>query len=94
MTATFEIDTGPTVSPVRQFIPDFFCDEYINADDDELTRRYCFYIIGELRRPKKLETVRRHLAANWQFIRHAMQVCPGHVDEILSEYVERTQTLD
>ena len=94
MTATFEIDTGPTASPARALIPDFFCDWYPSSDDDDLTRRYCFYIVGEIRAPKKMDTVRKHLAANWQFIRHAMQVCPGHVDEILTEYVERAQTLD
>lgn len=90
----FEIDTGVADTPARALIPDFFCDWYPSSDDDDLTRRYCFYIIGEIRGPKKLDTARKHLAANWQFIRHAMQVCPGHADEILTEYVERTQAPD
>jgi hypothetical protein len=91
---SFEIDTGPTLSPVRQMVPDFLQDWYPDATDEQLTMRYCQYLMGEMREPKKVETCRKRLMANWTFIRHALNVCPEYVDEILTEYVERTQSAD
>jgi hypothetical protein len=92
--SSFEIETGVVLSPLRDCIPDFFQDMYQQADDTELAKRYCFYVIGEITGPKKLETTRKHFLANWRFIRLAFDTCPEHADEIIVAYAERAQAFD
>lgn len=91
---TLVIDTGTAETPVRQMMPDYFLDWHPDADDLELTKRYCLHIMGEIRRPKRMETVRKTMLVNWSFLRIALEACPGHVDEVFTEYVERLQGLD
>lgn len=91
---TLIIDTGTVATPVRNLIPDFFQDWHPDADDSELMRRYCFHIVGEITGPKKLATARKHMLANWQFLRMALEACPDHADEVFTAYAERAQAFD
>ena len=50
-------------------------------------------VMGDLRTPKRLDTVRRHLVALWPMIAPLALSSPASFDEIMSEYAERVSDL-
>ena len=88
---TFTIDTG---TPIDQgaiaFVSDWMRDLCpVGYSDAQTVQAYAHHIIGDMRRPAKLETVRDHLTFNWQFIRLLATEQPGLFDEIWTAYFER-----
>jgi len=52
------------------------------------------YIIGDLRRPKRLATVRSHLVRYWTLIEPLAYREPDLFDQIMLEYAELATALD
>ena len=50
-------------------------------------------IVGDLRTPKRLDTVRRHLVALWPMVAPLAISSPASFDEIMCEYAERVSDL-
>lgn len=90
---TFEIDTGhflpATPQTAKDFIADWSSMLFHTADEKVLVQKYAQYVMGEITGPKKLETCRKHLVANWRFIRCLADEEPTIFDEILMAYAER-----
>lgn len=90
---SFEIDTGQFLPAARQTAKDFIADwspMLFHTDDEKLlVQKYAYYLIGEITGPKRLETCRRHLLANWRFVRCLADEDPTLFDEILMAYAER-----
>jgi len=92
---TFVIDTGSTASPLRDRLPDWFLDqEPENATDARLAHDYGQWLITEALRPKKLETVRRHLLAAWWVMPIIAEHVPEVFDEILTTFALRAEGLE
>ena len=87
--SSFEIQG--TVSLTDQFVPDWFQDLHLGEPEASVLRKYAMALSGEVKAPSKVETSRKRLAANWQFIGWLLHNEPGHLDEILTAYVEKTQ---
>lgn len=89
---TFTIDTGPTFSPLRDRLPDWFLDQQPDtATDAQLAFTYGQWLIGEALRPKKLETVRKHLLAAWWVLPIVADHHPEVFDEILTTFALRVE---
>lgn len=96
--ALFEIDTGDAPDPLRN-VPDWARDAAESDDPVVVLRSYGQHLLGGLlpprtavgwqRRAKKNETVRKHLLADWWFLRDLAKVHPGLFDEILQAYADR-----
>jgi hypothetical protein len=86
---TFVIDTGAEQRELTavDYIPDWMRD-ICDANSDPV-KAYAHHIIGSIHNPKKLETARAHLLANWQFLRLLGTENPGLWDEIWGSYWER-----
>lgn len=97
---TFTIDTGSAdtahgysldhVQLLLQSVRDELPADATQAQIDDLLAQY---IIGDLRQPAVLETVRGHLLRYWPLIAPLAGREPQLFDSILSEYVERTTVL-
>jgi hypothetical protein len=86
---TFEIDTGNT-TPGMEYVPGWFLDQYnIVPDDARVVHDWAYHLIGAVNNPKKMETVRKHLLAQWGFLRVLADVHPAVFDELLVAYGER-----
>lgn len=91
---TFEvvIDTGLEVIPRRaadcapMWLIDM-CPE--NYSPEQIAQAYAHHLIGDMARPKKMETVRKHILAAGPFLLRLGEEQPGLFDEILCAYVER-----
>jgi len=91
---TFIIDTGET-SLLRQRLPDWFLDqEPDDATDARLAHDYGQWLIGEALRPKKMETVRRHILAAWWVLPIIAEHHPEVFDEILVTYGLRAEGVE
>ena len=89
---TFQIDTGPTFSPLRDRLPDWFLDqEPDDATDARLAHDYGQWLITEALRPKKAETVRKHLLAAWGVLPIVADHHPEVFDEILTTFALRVE---
>lgn len=92
---TFVIDTGATVSPLRDRLPDWFLDQQAEtATDAQLAFTYGQWLIGEAMRPKKVETVRKHLLAAWWVLPIISDHHPEVFDEILMTFAMRIEGVD
>ena len=87
------IDTGAEPKPVTAvdlvpgWLSDHICpDSYSPA---QIVQTYAHHMIGDMNRPRKLETVRAHILNDWNFLRLLAAENPGLFDEILCAYVER-----
>lgn len=87
----FIIDTGPVADPARSLIPDWFWDTYPTdgTSSDRAIHDYGYHLIGALKNPAKMDTVRKHTLAQWQFLRLLAETHPGVFDEFMAAYAER-----
>ena len=84
------IDTGPVTHPADRLIPDWFLDGAPpDADKNRLMHDYAYHVIGAMRNPVKLETVRRHVLAEWAFVAELAKTHPAVFDELICAYAER-----
>lgn len=83
------IDTGPSDGDPRRFMPDWFVDRNDTGDDRRLIHDYGYYLIGDLRTPKTMATVRKHVMAQWSFLRLLAEEWPEVFDEFQVAYAER-----
>ena len=86
------IDTGAeqqtgAIAYVTDWMKDLCPASYTEA---QIVQAYAHHIIGDMRRPAKLDTVRHHITAfNWAFLRHIADEQPGLFDEFWTAYAER-----
>lgn len=93
--ATFEIDTGPDFSPLRDRLHAWFLDQQPEtATDAQLAFTYGQWLITEAARPKKVETVRKHLLADWWVLPIIAQWHPEVFDEILVAFSLRVEGVE
>lgn len=86
----FEIITEETAFDPASLIPDWFKDQYqITPDASRMMHDYGYHLIGALQNPVKMDTVRKHTLAQWNFLRQLGDVHPGVLDEFLCAYAER-----
>lgn len=91
---TFEIDTGqflPAAPPTAvDFVSDWLKDQCPpDYADWQIVQAYAHHIIGDMKRPKKLETVIEHMLFNWRFIGAVGKENPGLFTEIWAAFAER-----
>lgn len=92
---TFVIDTGSPVSPLRDRLPDWFLDyQTDDATDAKLAFTYGQHLITEALRPKKVETVRKHLLAAWWCLPIIAEHHPEVFDEILVTFALRAEGIE
>ena len=90
MTMGFQIDTGFAERRPIDAVPDWFRDMHpADAPDEKVLRSYAYHIIGEMKEPKTMATVRKHFLAKWSFIRDVADLEPALFDEILAAYAEQ-----
>lgn len=85
---TFTIDAGDT-SEAARLLPDWFLDQHHGEPEDATLRRYAYHVIGEINRPARMDTARKHMLANLQYLIWAANNAPGHFDEIIVAYAEK-----
>jgi len=91
---SFTIDTGVT-SILRERLPDWFLDQQSDtATDAQLAFTYGQWLISEAMRPKKVETVRKHLLAAWWVLPIIADLHPEVFDEILTHYALRVEGVE
>lgn len=87
---TFIIDTGPDLTDTRDLLPDWFRDIYPDGQPVErLFHDYGYHLIAQIKQPKKMDTVRKHILMDWRAIRVLADLQPGVFDELLCAYAER-----
>lgn len=94
---TFTIDTGPVLRPLLDRLPDWFLDGYPDVSamtDARLAHDYGQWMVTEAMRPKKAETVRKHLLAAWWVMPVIAEHHPEVFDEILMTYALRVEGVE
>ena len=102
---TFEIDTGTTFAPhtARHYVPGYVSDHWTGADaaDERVVACFAQHLMGswsldrsDPKRPKRIDTVRGQLLANWAFLQCLAGEDPALFDEVLTAFVERLQGAD
>jgi hypothetical protein len=90
---TFTIDTG--VSPLRSKLPDWFLDRQSDdATDAQLAFTYGQWLTKETMRPKKVDTVRKHLLAAWWVLPIIAEHHPEVFDQILCAFALRVEGVE
>jgi hypothetical protein len=89
----FEIDTGATAEARPHWIiPDWFRDQLPeDADERRAVHDFAYHLIGAMQNPKTFDTVRKHVMANWEFLRTLAEMHPDVFDEFWAAYNERWQ---
>jgi len=85
------IDTGtPLQTGAIGYVSDWMRDQ-CPADyaDWQVVQAYTHHIIGDMKRPKKLETVIDHLLFNWRFLGELGRENPALFLEIWTAFSER-----
>ena len=93
---SFVIDTG-IKRPLLERLPDWFLDQYDNAEavpDARLSHDYGQWLIKEAQRPKKAETVRKHILAAWWVLPILADHHPEVFDELLCTYALRVEGVE
>ena len=93
----FKIDTGVALGDFdpRSLMPDWFRDQHAeDAPFERLAFIYGQWIISEIDRPKKAETVRKHLVFSWRFLSQLEACHPEVFDEILVAYARRVEGIE
>jgi hypothetical protein len=97
---SFQIDTGVDEAPrcIRFGKLDSMAWDILEALPQDPTQAQidgmiAQIVMGELREPKRLDTVRRRLTALWPIIAQTALTSPDTFDEILIEYAERASSL-
>jgi hypothetical protein len=94
----FEIDTGIAERTPISYLPDWFLDQYREVpDESRAVHDFAFHLVGALHAhdgPKKIETVRKHLIAQWGFLRILADMHPEVFDELLMAYARRAGAFD
>lgn len=97
---SFTIDTGSMetahaysldhVQLLLQSVRDELPEDATQAQVDDLL---CQYIIGDLRQPKKIKTVRGHFVRYWPLIAPLASREPELFDSLLLEFCDRASSL-
>jgi hypothetical protein len=92
----FDIDTGVNPQPdILGLIPDWFRDTCADGlTTKQIVERYAYHMIGATKNPAKLETVRKHTLAQWQFLRELAAMHPDVFDEFWTSYAERALSFE
>lgn len=94
---TITIDTGITKADTDPIVmvPTWFRDFYADdADTARIIHDYGLHLAAALKNPKKMETVRKHTLAQWDFLRSLAETHPDIFDEFIVAYAERAQAFD
>ena len=86
-----DIDTGRDMNlGAISFVADWMLDECPDTySDAQIVQAYIHHIIGDMARPKKIETVINHLIFNWRFIGAVGTENPDLFKEIWTAFYER-----
>lgn len=88
----FEIDTGFRERTIADLIPDWFQDQYAaQPSPEKLAHDYGYHLSSALKNPKTLDTSRKHLIAQWAFVRELAALHPAVFDELIVSYAEIVQ---
>ena len=92
----FDIDTGVNPQPdILGLIPAWFRDTCAaGLTTEQIVERYAYHLISATKNPAKLETVRKHTIAQWQFLRELAAMHPDVFDEFLCAYAERAMAFE
>lgn len=86
---TLVIDTGtPQLSPL-EYIPDWFRDICDGVSNERTVHDFAYHLMGAMNNPKTIDTVRKHILANWRFLAVLADMHPGVFDEFWTAYAER-----
>jgi len=89
----FTIDTGEPQMHVSAPY-DHVCDALpADATADRIDLAMAYAIIGEMRQPKTLKTVRRKMLYHWGRIAALAETHPEVFDQIMQEYAELTTVI-
>lgn len=92
---SFVIDTGTQEVTIATFISDWFKDQYPeNTPVEKLAHDYAYHLIGALKNPKMMKTVRTHFVAQFPFMQRLAEMHPDVFDELVAAYTERWMTFD
>lgn len=94
---TFTIDTGLNPRPLLQRLPTWFLDGYPDADampDSRIAHDYGQLLIVDFAKPKKSETVRKHLLGCWWFLPILAEHHPEVFDELLCTFAHRVEGVE
>jgi len=86
-----ELDENTTFDdPITNYLPDWFKDQF-PADEtpERLAHDFAYHMIWQMQQPKKTETVRKHMLAQWRFLRLLAEQDGDLFDEVLTAFVER-----
>lgn len=85
------IDTPTANRPeIYNHIPGWFLDQFPEATPPErLAHDYAYHLIWEMKRPKKIETVRKRILDHWGFLRLLADQDGAIFDEVFTAFVER-----
>lgn len=88
----FDIDTGYTPLTAADYCHKWLRDMLpADATAAQIVTAQAHHIIGDMKRPVKLDTVRTHLIGMWQFLRLLAEENPGLWDEVWVAYYERLE---
>lgn len=91
----FVIDTGVQQWSIRDRLPSWFLDQQLDSPTDaQLAFTYGQWLIAETQRPRKAETVRKHLLAAWWFLPTLAELHPETFDELLTAYALRVEGVE
>jgi hypothetical protein len=96
----FEIDTGDNFArnPMRMDHNEALLDAVLDALPEDATQAQIDdalvqAIFGQLRKPKRADTVRRHLCRMWPLIAPLAEREPEQFDAIIMEFLDRIDTV-
>ncbi|MGL4811867.1 MAG: hypothetical protein ACRCXM_08825 [Beijerinckiaceae bacterium] len=79
---------------MRDRLPDWFLDQQPEQTDAQLCFAYGQWLISETQRPKKLETVRKHLLAAWWVMPIIAEHHPEVFDALMAAYAYRVEGIE
>lgn len=91
------IDTGfaaPPVSPLVATCPDWLRDQLPeDASDERIALAIAHMMIGDIRKYRRADSVRKAVLYRWTFLAALAEVAPETFDHVLTEYAERLTEL-
>lgn len=75
---------------ITDYIPDWFKDQFpADTTPEKLAHDFAYHMIWQTKQPKKTETARKHLLAQWRFLFLLAKQDGAIFDEVLISFVER-----
>lgn len=88
----FKIATNidPLQDSIKRHVDDYILDTLPDsATDEDAAIAFAYHIIGSMKAPRTMDTVRKHYLARWAFLRELAEILPDHFDEVQAAYAER-----